>query len=238
MKKAIILTIIFSIFLIGGVSASGFSPSSLTFNLVPNQEQCQTITITSTSGSITVSDIWAKNKDIEWKFDLFTDSASSHSLSLNYPSSLSLNERTINVCLSGSNIGEYHGIMLIKEAQEGNSIIQMGIWLKVIISAQGSNSNSQTSATTSQTTTSNQVQAQPVTQQTNTTNNATQQSADNSENEDVEEQNSLITGGAIGLMSQHPVTFVIVFVLILAILATIVFRNKIRSYIQWQRYGY
>ena len=120
--------------MINVVGAVGFSPSSLTFDLNKGEQSCQVITLSSDSETIAVSDKWAENKDIEWKVGLFNSNASDFSIFINYPKELSIDEREVEVCLSGSQIGEYHGVLLMKEEQEGNSIIQMGIWLKVIIS--------------------------------------------------------------------------------------------------------
>ena len=36
--------------------------------------------------------------------------------------------------MSGNKIGEYHGVLLFKEEQQGSSIVQFGVWLKVLIS--------------------------------------------------------------------------------------------------------
>jgi len=114
------------------ISATSFSPSSLTFNLEKNEEKCETVYIESSS-EITISDKWAENKDIEWDFSLFETSASEHGIIMDYEF---LDENNIEICLSGINSGEYHGVLLLREEQEGNSIIQIGIWLKLIINEQ------------------------------------------------------------------------------------------------------
>src|SRR3989344_2627840 len=134
------MNFLFFIFLfiitINGVTATGFSPTSLIFDLKPNEKSCQTITISSNSSEISVSDKWAENKDIDWSVGLFESSASSHGISINYDPELSINEREVEVCLSGSNLGEYHGVILLNEKQEGKSVIRMGVWLKATISNQ------------------------------------------------------------------------------------------------------
>ena len=48
--------------MLGGAMASGFSPSSLVFELEPDQEDCQTIFVSSESEMIEVSDYWAENR--------------------------------------------------------------------------------------------------------------------------------------------------------------------------------
>lgn len=129
---------LFFIFLLimtlGVVTASGFSPSSLTFSLEGGEEECQTVTVTSDSEKIEVSDKWAENKDSEWSVSGFQTSSSAHGISIKYDNELSLIEREVDVCLSGSKVGEYRGVLLLQEEQEGSSVVQMGIWLKVIIS--------------------------------------------------------------------------------------------------------
>lgn len=132
--KSFIFFIFVFVIMINVVGAVGFSPSSLTFNLQRGEQSCQVITLSSDSETITVSDKWAENKDVEWKVSLFNNSASDFGISINYLKEISINEREVEVCLLGSQVGEYHGVMILKEEQEGNSIIQMGIWLKVIIS--------------------------------------------------------------------------------------------------------
>jgi len=129
----ILFFLLFLIILIPSVLGVGFSPSSLTFNLKPNEEDCGKITLNSDSEKITVLDKWAENENTEWKVSLFNTSASDHGLSVNYPEELLIDEREVNVCLSGSNLGEYHGVIIFKQEQEGNSIVQLAVWLKVII---------------------------------------------------------------------------------------------------------
>ena len=130
MKKqtTVIIGILLVLPLVLGV---GFSPSSLIYNLEKGQQDCQIVSIISDSDTISIEDKWAENKDIEWKVELFETSASEHGISINYPSSTIENE--IEVCLSGNNVGEYHGVLLLREEQEGNTIIRAGIWLKAII---------------------------------------------------------------------------------------------------------
>jgi len=137
MKKEII-TIVCSVmallFIISFVSASGFSPTSLIYELGVGERQCQTVSVTSDSEVITLTEAWAENKDIEWKVSNFDRPSVDHEIVLEYPLELSVNERQAEVCLTGNKVGEFHGVLLLKEQQEGNSIIQMGIWLKAIIS--------------------------------------------------------------------------------------------------------
>jgi hypothetical protein len=116
------------------ITAIGFSPENLVYNSSIGQKQCQIVTINSDSKNIIVSDKWAENKDTPWNPNLFNVSASDNELSISYDKKLSINDRTIEVCISGKKAGEYHGILLIKEEQVGNSVVQAGIWIKAVIS--------------------------------------------------------------------------------------------------------
>lgn len=121
--------------------AVGFSPSNLVYNLEPNEEECKTVTINSESETITVSDVWAENVDVEWKVSNFDTDTSEHGLSLTHSESETEGKRIYDVCLKGSQKGEYHGAIIFKQGQEGNSIIQMAVWLKVVISESEATSN-------------------------------------------------------------------------------------------------
>jgi hypothetical protein len=135
-KFLFLLFITLTLFALNAIQAVGFSPSSLTFDLGKNQEGCKMITIDSDSEKITVSDSWAENESVEWKVSSFNTSSSQHGISVNYDNELSIDERGVEVCLSGSKLGEYHGVWLFKEEQQGSSIVQFGVWLKVLINEQ------------------------------------------------------------------------------------------------------
>lgn len=139
------------------VGATGFSPSSLIFNLKPGEKQCKMISITSESETITADDKWAENKNVEWKVSEFNTDASSLGISINYPKELSLDEREVNVCLSGNKLGEYHGVLLLKEEQQGNSIIQMGVWLKVNIGKTSQQTSTLSASATTSSGTTNSI---------------------------------------------------------------------------------
>jgi len=118
---------------VGEVKAVSYSPSSLIFNLNMGEEGCQMITINSDSETIGVFDNWAEKKEMEWKANSFNTSSNYHSIIMNYPRIIYRNEKQAKICMRGYKPGEYHGILLLKEEQRGNSIIQMGIWLKARI---------------------------------------------------------------------------------------------------------
>lgn len=239
MKKEIIIISILAILLVNFVSASSFSPSSLTFNLNPGQKQCQSISITSDSSTITINDMWATDKSVAWKVSLFTSSASSHSISIDYPTSLSINQRTVSVCVSGTEIGEYHGVILMKEGQVGNSIVQMGVWLKVVIGSGSTSTNSGTTQTQT-TTTTNQATSNATNTTQTTTPQTAQETSDQQANTTQEQipQTSLMTGGVLGVSLKNT-SVLIIFIAIVVIAAIIILgRNKIIGYIKWKKYGY
>jgi hypothetical protein len=201
-KIAIIsaISIIFLVILTTGVLAVGFSPISLTFNLEKGKQDCQKITLTSESETITVSDKWAENKDVEWKVSLFDKNADYHSINIDYPTALSVDEREVEVCLSGDKAGEYHGVLLLTEGQEGNSIIQMGVWLKVIITEpqQQQQSQTQTSSSSSSESSGGGGGGGIVTSNSQTNNNQNQDTTTTEQVNEEENNNAGITGAVIG----------------------------------------
>ncbi len=132
--KQFFIFLFFIILLINLVGAIGFSPTKLIFKIESGEEECKTISLSSNSDRIMVSDQWAENKDIEWKISLFNKTSGFHNISISYPDIISSDNKNIKICLSGKKVEEYHGVVLVKEEQEGNTISQAGIWLKVTIS--------------------------------------------------------------------------------------------------------
>lgn len=131
--KSLFIFFIFFVLFVANISATSISPASLTFNLQLNEKDCQTIRLESDSETIIVSNQWAENPSIEWKLDLFNTKTDEHHLSLSYQKELAQNEREVEVCLAGSQEGEYHGAIIFQEEQQGNSILRLGVWIKAII---------------------------------------------------------------------------------------------------------
>ncbi len=126
--------VLFFIFLVlPSVSAVGFSPSSLTYDLQQGEEKCQVISLTDVTEQIEVTNLWAESPEVEWELANFDTLASEHDLNLFYTIDNAENGKEVNVCISGSDLGEYHGVIIFRQEQEGNSIVQLAVWLKVII---------------------------------------------------------------------------------------------------------
>ena len=231
MKRFIFIFLFFIILIsVNLVGAVGFSPTSLVFNLERGQQECKMISISSESNTITIEDKWTENKEIEWKVSLFDKDASYHGISIDYPKELSLDEREIEVCLSGSNIGEYHGVLLMKEEQQGNSIVQMGVWLKAVISEESVQSQTTSgggSGSDGRSTTSSGNIVQTILQ--NSTNNEEQnpvRSEEITDEEDRESKNSGITGGVIGVNGIINKNTIIVFLACLVIAGLFIFIKR------------
>ena len=124
---------LFVILFIQGAFAISFSPTNLVFELEFGEESCEMVKINSESEIVVVSDRWAETPDIDYSVGLFNFNSEDHGISISYPDQLSLDNRDVEVCLSGLNQGEYHGVLLFTEEQQGNSVIEAGIWLKVVI---------------------------------------------------------------------------------------------------------
>lgn len=132
----IFFVFLFVILCVSLVGAAGFSPSSLTYEIEQGKIKCMGISLDSESERITVTDRWAENLTVEWRASLFDKDASYHGLEVSYDKELLKDERGLEVCLSGQRIGEYHGIIVMEEELIGNTIIQMGVWMKVKITSE------------------------------------------------------------------------------------------------------
>jgi hypothetical protein len=225
------------------ITATGFSPSSIIFNLTQNQGECQVITITSSSSLITISDKWAENKDVNWSVSKFNTSASDLGITINYPANLTT-ARSLDVCVSGSVNGEYHGVILMREQQQGNSIIQMGVWIKLTV-----NEKQETQQTQNQ----NQQQGSSggggggittgtvmldVANNTNNTNKGSNLNAtDNVENEkENQKTGNSITGSTIGFIEGKGRWILYGFLVLIVIgIAALIIKNKTNNTKQVQQ---
>lgn len=124
--------ILLSIFLIPFASAIQFSPTSLEFNLEKNQISCKHINFQIESTN-TLKDAWAQSTSLPWTITSFQTGSQELSLALSYPTEINPEEKEIQLCLSGAVPGEYHGALIFREDEIGNSVVQFAIWLKVNI---------------------------------------------------------------------------------------------------------
>jgi hypothetical protein len=129
-----ILFLFLFLFFISGAYSTSVSPSSLVFKLPSGETSCKTIRIDSESSTVSVVDNWAENKDVEWKTANFGTLAEEHSIQIEYDDLLENEENSVEVCLSANVDGEYHGVILLREEEEGNAIMQIGVWVKLFIS--------------------------------------------------------------------------------------------------------
>lgn len=229
---------IFLLILIPSAIAVGFSPSSLTYLLEPNQEICQAITLDSESETIDVSDVWASSPEAEWKISGFNISANEHNLKLSYPKELSINERQINVCISGVEEGEYHGAIIMRQEQEGNSIIQLAVWLKIFIKEKSEESSEVKISSTSnsggggssfsatvklnQTENTQDKNYQQLSKETETSSTETP-----IREEELQDNNPGITGNVISIIGSHKLAFIVpITFIIIVIVASAYLRRK------------
>ncbi len=216
-------------------TAVGFSPSSLTFELETNKEECKMITINSESETINVSDKWASSSDIEWKSSLFKEQASTHSISINYPAEITEDEREVEVCLSGEKAGEYHGIIVLEQEKEGNSIIQLGVWILAIITepqqSSNNNQNSNNPSSSGGGSSSSSTISSPTISNNNLENQVPSQENVNQENtnplsrNNQKENQAPITGAVINTSSKRSITIPLLIISAIIIIA-LIFRRK------------
>jgi len=132
MKKKILF--LFVALLIPLTVALEFYPSTLEFSLQPNEVACKTIYFQLDSPA-KVTDIWASSSEEPWSITDFQTPSITHKLVLTYQKELTT-EKEIQVCLSGSQPGNYKGAILIRQEEVGNSVVQFAVWLKVSIEGQ------------------------------------------------------------------------------------------------------
>jgi len=223
------------------VTASlGLSPGKIYFNLNPNEEECQTITLSSKdySGRINIRDMWAEKADEINNLKMYTSSASDKEINIGYPNINDFNnEEGINVCLSGNQIGRYKGALIFTPEAKGNVVVEVGAWLFVNItepeppqetppqntdSNQNTGGNNQGGSGGSSMTTSEEQTQKPQ------TNNLPPLKQTNPETgSEQEEYQGTITGGVIGTIKQN--TKIIFAVLAVVAIAGLLIYNKRRK---------
>ncbi|MBU0907359.1 MAG: hypothetical protein KKD18_06835 [Nanoarchaeota archaeon] len=128
MKKIILFFLLF----IPLVSAIQFSPTSLEFNLGTNQVACKNVYF-QVESSTTLRDAWAQSSSSPWTITNFQTSSQELGLELSYPSEVNSGQGEIQLCLSGSQAGDYKGALIFRQGETGSSIVQFAVWLKASI---------------------------------------------------------------------------------------------------------
>ena len=211
--RRIFITFLF-LFMLSGVMAIGFSPSSLIFELEPGVKNCGIISVSSDSSAIGVDDKWASDVDVEWNVGLFDTEASDHGISINYDDELLADEREVEVCLSGEEVGEYHGVIVLREEQEGSSIVQMGIWIKLTIKQTNNN-------------TGNLSDNDEVIEVREDVIETGDDVVGSGEKDNVKK--TLFTGGVVGVALEHKSAIALGFVVVLGCFGLMIYRFKKRK---------
>lgn len=247
MKKPLFI-FFFSIFLLSTVSAEGFSPNSLTFNLNVDEEGCQHVTLTTESESLEVRDVWAASSGEDWNIANFDTESGEHELTISHALTEIENGKDAEVCISGSQEGEYHGAAIFRQEQQGNTIIELAVWLKVIIreaqQPENANGNSGTSSNSGGSAANNAPQQKALAPVTQASSNSIQPENTQELSGDANEENnnqenirgqSAITGNLINVFGANSGSWIAVIVIagVVGVLASIIYRKKKRSY-----YGY
>jgi hypothetical protein len=226
--------ILFSIFTLTSIAvATTFSPGTLVFMTDSGEELCQSAFVESDSRAIEVSDKWASDVEQKWSVDGFDNSAEDHGVSINYPADLDSGENNIEVCLTAQEEGEYHGALVFREEQQGNSIVQFPIWLKVVVEEQeievATTSSQSSGGGSSGGGSSGSTVKKDVVMKDNIETNSNSDNKESEESESEINQNSApITGNVIGVMSKSK-SIISAVVIIFVVLAITLFSWKRKS---------
>ena len=244
MKNIFFIYFFIFLFSLSFFQSTSVSPGTLEFNLQEDQEICKRITFNSQSDTISISDRWAENENINWSVNLFDRDSEYHSISISYPHELTSEDNQVEVCLSGEEAGEYKGVVILTEEQQGNSIVQIGVWLKVFVlqrqdeeptttkSPSGSSSSPSSSSSGGSVVEEEQNET-PEVIQLNTDISYTGNKESEEESESSEGESSSMTGGIVGAKDSKKDWSKLLFVLGVVILLTIIFTyNKRRKNIE------
>ncbi len=129
MKRLIIFLFVILFPLVNAASLS-MSPQQINFNGGVNEEICNEVILKTEGEAVLLGeDKWAEKGYNERKLKQHNLDGSDFKLNLEYPSALEINyNETINVCLTGKNKGNYHGVLLYRV--EGKPV-RVGIWMNV-----------------------------------------------------------------------------------------------------------
>lgn len=108
MRKILILLILVLLFAFN-VGAAEISPESLSFEMHVNEEKCGMITITNLTDEVEVSNIWQEENNLDVIWDITNSD----------------DDKEIEVCISGEEIGEYHGAIIFRQEQQGSPVVNL-----------------------------------------------------------------------------------------------------------------
>jgi hypothetical protein len=141
MKKIIALFIL----IIPLVQAAQFSPTKLEFILAKDTLECKKINFELDSPAI-MNDVWASSSAQPWSVTDFKTASEELKINIAYSRTINLDQNEARICISGSNPGEYHGALVVREEEVGNSIMQYAIWLKLSIEGSQNSDDADTSS--------------------------------------------------------------------------------------------
>lgn len=222
------------------------SPSSLSFNLEPGEEECKILNIYSSdyTGDLYSVMRWAE-KDIEVNHPRdFTLTNEEVSLNVIYSSKEIKNfdgEEQIEICIGGDEIGEYKSSLEYRTESEGNIGIGVGTVINVNIEEKseepvpdngntggdnggggsGGGAATTTPTTTSTITTTSDIEDKIVA----SVNNVENKTVEDFDEEDGDEKLSKITGAVIGSVKGN-LYVIIITIAVIAIVAFYVYNKR------------
>ena len=107
-------------------------PSKLNLTGFTDDKICQKLTIEYNiqEGTIEGRDLWAQEGVTEKILSLHTLTAESLELNFEYPKSITVdNSKVVDVCVTASKKGLYHGALLYRTIQNGNVGIELNVWV-------------------------------------------------------------------------------------------------------------
>lgn len=209
------------------------SPSSLIFELTPNQEQCQTLTIYSSDYTEDLYSLlrWSEKDVYTTNLNEFTFTAEDLNLNIDYTQEINNfdEQEEIEVCVFGSDLGVYRGSLEYRTGSSESSGAGIGVgvgtWIKVTISETSENSENPLNIGGSNLGGGSSSGGSNPSTQTTENNELTldELSTNNQENEN---SNPGITGGVIGAGKSSGAIIAIAFTVILIASALLYYKRK------------
>ena len=135
-KELIIIMVGMFILILSNISAGNISlklePSRLNLTGFTGEKICQELTIEYNieDGTIEGRDLWAPEGVTEKVLSLHNLEAGVLGLTFEYPKSITVdNSKVVDVCITASKKGLYHGALLYRTIQSGNVGIELNVWV-------------------------------------------------------------------------------------------------------------